>query len=187
MPLSPVTRVFGVKELKIYPLLTDPVGGPATYGTGLPMTGAVSLTLNGTIESKYLKGDSVILDGDAVWDELVGTLEYRKLSLDVMQALLSTVEVTAGTTPNQTVAYTIKSTDTLKMFRIDGRALAADYPSGDVLFSLPKCKLTDVPTMGFKEKDYQTSAFNFMILPRYADSVWMTVTLRETAAALTTT
>lgn len=187
MALVAVTRVFGVKELKVYPLLTDPVGGTATYGTGVPLTGAVQLTLNGKLESKYLKGDSVILDGDAVWDELDGTVEYRKLSLDAMQVLLSTTEVTAGTTPNQTVTYTIKSTDTLKTFRIDGRALAADYPSGDVLFSLSKCKLTDVPTMGFKEKGYQTSAFSFMVLPRYADSVWMTVTLRETALALTTT
>src|SRR6185295_3376890 len=126
MPLTPVTRVFGVKELKIYPLLTDPVGGTATYGTGVALTGATTLTLNGTIESKYLKGDSVILDGDAVWDQLDGTVEYRKLSLDVLQVLLSTVEVTAGTTPNQTVTYTIKSSDTLKTFRIDGRALAAD-------------------------------------------------------------
>jgi hypothetical protein len=187
MPLTAVTRVFGVKEMKIYALLTDPVGGPATYGTGVPLTGATKLTLNGTIDSKWLKGDSALLDGDAVWDQLEGTVEYRKLSLDAMQIFLSTVEVTAGTTPNQTVTYGIKSTDTLKTFRIDGRALAADYPSGDVLFSLPKCKLMDVPTMGLMEKDYQVSAFNFMILPRYADSAWMTVTLRETSAALTTT
>ncbi len=169
MALTPVTRVFGVKEMKIYPLLTDPVGGTATYGTGVPLTGAVNLVLNGTIDSKYLKGDSIILDGDTVWDQLQGSVEYRKLSLDVMQV------------------YGIKSTDTLKIFRIDGRALAADYPTGDVLFSMPRCKLMDTPTMGFKEKDYQTSLFSFMILPRYSDSSWLTVTLRETAAALTTT
>src|SRR5258706_527309 len=187
MALTPVTRVFGVKEMKIYPLLTDPVGGTATYGTGVPLTGAVNLVLNGTIDSKYLKGDSIILDGDTVWDQLQGSVEYRKLSLDVMQVLLSTTEVTAGTTPSQTVTYSIKSTDTLKSFRIDGRALAADYPAGDVLFSMPKCKLMDTPTMGFKEKDYQTSLFSFMILPRYSDSSWLTVILRETAAALTTT
>jgi Tfp pilus assembly protein PilX len=186
MALSHFSKVFAIKELKIAKLLTDPTAAPpATYGTSSALVGSKKLTINGTVNSKYLRGDNRLLDADAVLDSVTAVVDYAKLSLDAMSIMFSTLVVDSGTTPNQLATWQLANTDSMNYFKIEGRAVGADPTAGDVLFSLWKCKISSFPTIGLNEEDYQVSALNLIVVPRLADNFWLQSVIRETAVALT--
>lgn len=186
MALSHFSKVFAVKELKIAKLLTDPTGAPpTTYGSSVALVGSKKLTIAGSVNSKYLRGDNRLLDADAVMDSVTATVDYAKLSLDAMAVMFSTVVVDSGTTPNQLATWQMANTDVMQYFKIEGRAAGADPAAGDVLFSLWKCKLSSFPTIGLNEEDYQTSSMGLVVVPRLSDNFWINVVIRETAVALT--
>jgi len=185
MALSHFSKVFAVKELKIAKLLTDPTGAPpSTYGASVALVGSKKLTIKGTINTKYLRGDNRLLDADAVLQEITATIDYAKLSLDAMSVMFSTVVVDSGVTPNQLATWQMANTDVLQYFKIEGRAAGADPIAGDVLFSLWKCKLGSFPDIGLNEEDYQMSTASLVVVPRLSDNNWVNVVIRETAAAL---
>jgi hypothetical protein len=180
------SKSFGVKEMKVAKLLTDPTGAPpATYGTSIPLVGSQKMSLTGVINSKFLRGDNMLLDADAVWDSLTATVDYAKISLDAMSVFYSTATVDSGTTPNQLATLGMKNTDVLQYFKLEGRSASADPIAGDFLFSLWKCKLASFPTLGLMEEDYQRAALTVNLMPRLADNLWISAVIRETAAALT--
>lgn len=186
MALSHVSKTFGTQQIRIAKMLTDPAGvPPATYGTSVALVGAKKVTIAGTINTKFLRGDNVLLDADTVWETLTATIDYAKLSLDAMAVMFSTAVVDSGTTPNQLATLGMKNTDTLNYFKLEARSVSADTIGGDVLFSLWKCKLASFPTIGVNEEDYQLSNISIVLVPRLADNLWLTPVLRETAAALT--
>jgi hypothetical protein len=186
MPLSHFTKVFAVKEMKVAKLLTDPTGAPpSTYGSSVALVGSKKLTIKGTVNTKYLRGDNKLLDADAVLNEITATVDYAKLSLDAMSVMLSTTVVDSGSTPNQLATWQMANTDVLNYFKIEGRAAGADPTAGDVLFSLWKCKLASFPDIGLNEEDYQLSTASLVVVPRLSDNFWINVVIRETAVALT--
>lgn len=186
MPLDHRTKIFAIKEAKIAKLLTDPTGAPpATYGTSVPLTGSQKLTITGNINTKFLRGDNMLLDSDTVLDSLTATVDYAKLSLDALSVMFSTATVDSGTTPNQLATWALKNTDTLNYFKIEGRAMSADPVAGDVLFSLWKCKVSAFPSTGLAEEDYQRATLSLTLVPRLSDNQWISVVIRETLAALT--
>src|SRR6266568_1930540 len=114
MPLVHYSKVFACKEIKIAKLLTDPTGvPPATYGASVPLVGSKKLQIQGTVNSKFLRGDNRLLDADAVMENITATVDYAKLSLDAMSVMFSTVVVDSGTTPNQLATWPMSNTDTL--------------------------------------------------------------------------
>ena len=186
MALSHFSKVFAVKELKIAKMLTDPTSAPpATYSASVALVGSKKLTIQGTVNSKFLRGDSRLLDADAIMENVTATVDYAKLSLDAMSVMFSTAVVDSGTTPNQLATWQMASTDTLNYFKIEGRAVSADPVAGDVLFSLWKCKIASFPTVGLNEEDYQLANLSLVVVPRLADNFWINIVIRETAAALT--
>lgn len=185
MAILNYTKVFAIKEARISAMLTDPAGAPpSTYAASVPLPGSKKLTITGAINMKYLRGDNVLLDADAVWDSLTATVDYAKLSLDALGAMFSTQIVQSGVTPNQLATFAMKNTDTLRYFKLEARSFSADLPQGDVLFSLWKCKLSVVPTMGLAEEDYALSNAQLTLVPRLSDNLWLTPVIRETAAAI---
>ncbi len=186
MALVHYSKVFAVKEMKIAKMLTDPTGAPpATYGASIPLPGAKKLAITGVVNSKFLRGDNVLLDADAVWDSLSATIDYAKFSLDAMAVFYSTAVVDSGSTPNQLATLAMKNTDTLNYWKLEARSASADPIAGDFLFSLWKCKLGSFPTTGLMEEDYQLANATVNMVPRLADNNWLSVVLRETAVALT--
>lgn len=185
MALSHFSKVFACNELRIAKLLTDPTGAPpATYGASVPLVGSKKLTISGTVNTKFLRGDNRLLDADAVMGDVTAVVDYAKLSLDAMSVMLSTVVVDSGVTPNQLATWQMANTDVLNYFKIEGRAVGADPTAGDVLFSLWKCKIGSFPTIGLNEEDYQLANLSLIVVPRLADNFWINVVLRETKAAL---
>jgi hypothetical protein len=186
MALPHYTKIFGIAELRIAKLLTDPAGAPpATYGASVPLVGSMKLTPAATINTKPLRGDSRLLDADSVYGEMTATLDWAKASLDALAVMFSTVVVDSGSTPNQLATWSHASTDTLNYFKLEGRALSADPIAGDILVSFWKCKLSAFAPPGLAEEDYWKPTSAIIILPRLADNLDYQVVIRETKAVLT--
>jgi hypothetical protein len=185
MAVVHITKVFAIAEARVSKMLTDPSGAPpATYAASVKLPGAQKLTISGTINSKFLRGDNQLLDADAVWDSLSGSIDYSKLSLDALAVFFSSTVVDSGVTPNQLATMTMRNTHVLQYFRLEARSFSADPISGDVLYSIPKCKLASFPPLGLAEEDYQRTALNFNIIPTLADGSWLIPSVRETAVVL---
>ena len=186
MPLSHVTKVFGVNDAKIAKLTADPAGGSATYATSVDVPGIKSVSISGDINTVDLRGDHTLLDSDSTLQNITLTFEYAKLSLDALVVWLGGTVSDSGTTPNQIAKLAMLGTDTLlgNHWKFEAKTVSADTVGGDVHLVLYKCKLTSFPELGTAEEDYQTFTVEARAVPRLADSKWIDVEARETVAAL---
>jgi hypothetical protein len=186
MPLSHVTKVFGVNDAKIAKLTADPAGGTATYGTSIDVPGIKSVTIAGDISTVDLRGDHTLLDSDSTLQNITLSFEYAKLSLDALVVWLGGAVTDSGTTPDQMAKLALLGTDTLlgNHWKFEAKTVSADTPGGDVHLVLYKCKLASFPELGTAEEDYLTFTVEARAVPRLADSKWIDVELRETVAAL---
>lgn len=184
MPLSHVTKLFAVKDAKVYPLLTDPAGGSATYGSGLDVPGIKSLELSGDIETKDLRGDNQLLDSDSVLMNVNLKVSHAKLSLDVQAALLGGAVSDSGTTPNQKASWSLAGATKLGVFKIEAINVSADPVLGNVRMVFHKCRLASYPGGGFVEEDYAIPQFDVRTLPLISNDKWIDVEINETAAVL---
>jgi hypothetical protein len=184
MPISHVTKVFAIKDLKLFPLTADPSGGSPTYGTGVDVPGAKTLTITGDINSVELRGDNTSLDRASALGTVNAAIEFAKLSLDVMSAITSVLTVDAGTTPNQTSTWTLLGTSSLAYVGMTAQSVGADSITGDVMFSLYKLIPTSFPELGLAEEDYKTNSVEFGAVPLLSNGKWIGAAIRETTAAL---
>lgn len=184
MPLSRISKVFAVKDAKIYPLLTDPAAGSATYGPAIDVPGIKTVGISGSIESKTLRGDNRLLDSDSVITEVTVSIEYAKLSLDVLSALMGGAVADSGTTPAQLSTWSLTADSKPMPFKLEAVSVSADTIGGDVLFRLPKVSLSSFPDLGLEEEDYKTFSAEGSASPLNAGGKWVDVVLRETAAVL---
>lgn len=187
MPLSHVTKVFGVNDAKIAKLTADPAGGTATYGSSVDVPGIKSVTISGEINTVDLRGDHSLLDSDSTLQNITLTFEYAKLSLDALVVWLGGTVTDSGTTPDQIAKLALLGTDTLlaNNWKFEAKTVSADTVGGDVHLVLYKCKLTSFPELGTAEEDYLTFTVEARAVPRLADAKWIDVEARETIAALT--
>lgn len=185
MPLNHVSKVFAIKDLKVFPLTADPAGGSATYGTGVDVPGAKSLTITGDVNTVELRGDNTSLDRASSLGTIDVAIEFAKLSLDVLSAITNATVVDSGTTPNQTAVWTLAGTSQLSYIGMTAIAVGADTITGDVMFSIYKAIPTSFPELGLAEEDYKTNSLSFGAVPLLATgNKWIGAALRETTAAL---
>lgn len=183
-PISHVTKVFAAKDAKVYPLTTDPAGGSATYGTGVDIPGLKKVEITGDINSAELRGDNALMDVQSAIGSIKVSVEFAKLSLDILAAFFGNLVTDSGTTPNQKSTWNLLGTSNLAYIGMTAQAVGADVVTGDVQFALPKLMLTSFPELGLEEEDYKTSKVEFAAVPRLADGKWLTAVLNETAAAV---
>ncbi len=184
MPLSHVTKVFAASDAKIYPLTADSAGGTATYGTGIDVPGLRTVTITGDINTAQLRGDNQLLDVQSTMGNITVAMEFGKLSLDLLGAWFANTVADTGLTPNQTSVWSLLGTGKIGYVGLTCKAVAADAIAGDVFFDLTKLMLSSFPELGLAEEDYQAQSVEFRAIPRLSDGRWLSVGLRETAAAL---
>lgn len=185
MPISHVTKVFAVSDIKIFPLLTDPAAGPSpTYGAGIDVPGAKTMTISGDVNTVELRGDNGPLDRASSLTNVNVAIEWAKLSLDLLAAWFANTVADSGTTPAQKSIWQLLGTTNLGYFGIAGKAVGADVLTGDVQFTVQKAILSAFPEMGLAEEDYKTHSTEFATMPSLANQKWLAVTLNETQAAL---
>jgi hypothetical protein len=186
LPLSHVSKTFGVNDAKIAKVTADPAGGTTTYATAIDVPGMKSVTISGDIETKDLRGDHSLLDSESTLMNMSVQFEWAKLSLAASAVMIGGTETDTGTTPNQIAKWAVLGTDTLlgNYWKFEARTVSADTVGGDVHFVLYKCKLASFPEMGTAEEDYLTYSADARALPRLSDSKWLDVVFNETLSAI---
>ena len=184
--LSHVTKVFGIRDAKITPMLTDPSGGSATYGTAIDVPGIKSAVVTGNVVTKKLRGDSAPLDQDSYLESIQIKFSYAKENIDVRAGAFGGTASDSGSTPNQIAKWRLLGTDPLfPYYKFEGVANKVALGLGDGHLVAWKCTTTSFPQMGFAEEDYETYEITADCFPRLADGFWLDELFNETAVAIT--
>ncbi len=187
MPISHFSKFFAISDAKIFKVTADPAGGTTTYGAAVDVPGIKSATISGDINTVELRGDNSLLDLNSTLTNISVSIEYAKLSLDVLPVVLGGTTADSGTTPNMIATYDLASTDSFSYFKLEGKTptAGADTVTGDAHIILHKCILSSFPEMGFAEEDYRTFSMEARATPILGTgNKWITVKLNETAAAI---
>jgi hypothetical protein len=87
MTVKTTTKVFGIDEIKLYPISQDAVEG-YVLADGIELPGAKSLEVTFQIDEKNLSGNEMILDVYSKVKKLNFSAGFAKLGLEVLQASL---------------------------------------------------------------------------------------------------
>ncbi len=185
MPISHVSKVFAVKDAKIYALTADPAGGTPIYASSVDLPGIKSVEVSGDIDTKELRGDNQLLDQDSVIKNIKVAVSNAKLSLDAMGVVMGGAVVDAGTAPNQTASWGLTGESKLGVFKLEAVSVNADPIAGNVKMVLHKLRLASFPAGGFVEEDYAIPAMEMVASPLLSNGKWIDYVINETAATLT--
>lgn len=187
MPISRVTKLYSVQDAKISPLLTDPAGGSATYGTPIDVPGIQTMEISGSIEVKTLRGDNGPLATNSAISNIQVAVNYAKLSLDVLKTIIGGTVTDSGETPAQKSVWALSAdTATLPPFRLEGVTPpnGVDIVGGDLHWVLNKLTLSAFPTLGFSQEDFRIASFTANADPLISTGAWISAVLNETAVAI---
>jgi hypothetical protein len=189
MPITRVTQVYAVQDAKIRPILTDPAGGTATYGTPIDVPGIKSFEISGDVEVKRLRGDNGPLATRSALTNVQVAVTNAKLSFDVLKAIIGGTVTDSGTTPAQKSVWDLTpATAILPPFELEGvtPSNGTDLIGGDLHWVLNKCGLTAFPALGFAEEDFRIASFSAACDPLLSTGKWISAVLNETAVAIPT-
>lgn len=183
MSLDPKRARYGLREVKISKLLTDPSGGSATYDNPVALPAAQTIEITPEIQSAQLEGDDTIVALFAQLDGFKGKIGYGKANLDAEAVLLGGTRADSGTTPNQIAELTHSSGQSLPYFKIEGRVVDADGASTDIYLQILKCRVTGMSESSANKK-FGEQSLDFMAVRRESDSKMYVKQARETGSAL---
>lgn len=187
MPLNRYTSIFSIDNAAITPMLTDPIGGSATYGTKIDVPGIRSATLDPEILAKELFGDNVIQGRSAKARQIMSKIEAARLNLDILAVLMGGAITDTGVTPNQKAEYNLLGSDAGKYFKLEYRVLGVELPGaaggGDLHVTFWKCKITGT-ALPVQMEEFAPHSFDVAAIARLADSKLLTLTENETAIAI---
>jgi hypothetical protein len=184
MAVTHVTKVFAAKDCKLWPLTADTAPSTLTYGTGVDVPGLKSITITGDVNTVELRGDNTKLDASSSMGGITVSLEFAKLSLDVLSSIFAATTVDAGTDPNATATWTMLGTTGFSYVGLTAQAVGADPVVGDVMFSIYKLIPSSFPEMGLAEEDYKTNTVEFEAVPTISGTnKWLGVAVRSGTGA----
>ncbi|RSO40119.1 phage tail protein [Streptomyces sp. WAC 06725] len=188
MPLSPVTKVYSVKDAKVFRLTADPAGGTATFGPAVDAPGIQSMEISGDIETKKLRGDNGPLASNSTLSGITVKVEHAKLSLAALAVITSGMVTESGTTPAQKSEYTLTGDQAdMPSFKIEGVTPpnGVDIIGGDLHWTLYCCTLTKFPELGFANEEYRIVSFEADANPLISSGKWISAVINETAVPIT--
>ena len=154
------------------------------YGPSMPIPGAKAVKVTGSVTTQDLRGDNTLLDSDTMLTGVAVELDYAKLSLDLLSAMLGGTVTDSGSTPSQASTWSLPDPPVFAYWKLEARAFAVDAPNGDLHLLFPKMKLADFPQLGLAEEAYQMQALKCKAVPTLSGAQWLQVTLNETAIAI---
>jgi hypothetical protein len=187
MPLSRITQVYSVQDAKISPLTADPAGGAATYGDPIDVPGIQTFEISGDVETKSLRGDNGLLANNSQITNIQVAVNYAKLSLDVLAAIVGGTVTDAGATPAQTSTWDLaQATATLPPFKLEGVTPpnGVDLIGGDLHWVLWRLNLSAFPALGFAQEDYRIASFSANASPLISTGKWISAVINETAVPI---
>lgn len=184
MPISHNTRLYSVKDAKIYPMTADPEGGSPTYGSAIDLPYIREVGFDGDVATAEMRGDNGKSMKESTYGGATLSLEWGKLSLDAQAAIMGGTVTDAGTTPNQTATLAHKTTDALGHWKFEAQVGKGDIVGGDVHLICYKCIASGFATLGFTNEDFEAQTVEATCEGRIADDKDWDVVIYETLTAL---
>lgn len=187
MPLTHTTPVFSVDNASWTPLLTDTVGGTATYGTKIDIPGIQMVALDPNLLVKELFGDNAIIALATKARSFGFKCGSAKLSLDLVASLMGGTVTDTGITPAMKATYTVLNSDSAKYGKLEYRVLGVELPGtaggGDLHFVGLKCKLSGL-SMAAQMEDFAPVSFDVTAIQRSSDGKMIEIVANEVAVAI---
>ncbi len=158
MALKTVTKLFGVDDAKLFPVLTD-TEAEFTCGSGIDLPGVRQISLTYEIEEKNLTGDEKVLDVSNKIKSITFNMEYAKLSLEVLAQLTGGSYSKNGSGDDEVGKFTFGGGDLPNYFQLKAQILDTSNDGGDVHFCIYKAKATAIPINGTQD-DFATFTFD---------------------------
>ena len=158
MSLKTVTKLFGVDDAKLFPILEDSEA-QFTCADGIDLPGVRQISLTYEIEEKSLTGDEKVLDVSNKIKSVTFNMEYAKLSLEVLAQLTGGKYSTTTTDSEEVGTFTFGGGDLPNNFQLKSQILDTSKDGGDVHFCVYKAKATAIPLNGVQD-DFATLTFD---------------------------
>lgn len=152
MAITTVTKVYGVDDFKLFPIVQDDTEG-FECGAAIDGVGVKQVSLTFEADEKDLTGDEMTLDTIAKVKSVTVSTEVAKLNLEAMALF------TGGTLTTDTDAATLSigsnASGNQKYFQAQFQIKTTDNEGGDLHYIVYKAKATATPING-TEDDYAT-------------------------------
>lgn len=164
---------FNMDDLKIRELLTDPSGGPNTWGGFIDALGIQDFQISPEYTSVDLPGDGTILDKFTKLKKLTGSFTCQMV-FAMMVVLIGGEFLASGSSPNEQGVFTISSDNLPKFFEFDAQSLyrgGSDASGGDFHIVVCKAKMTSFQ-YSMANEQYALMTVNWEAVPRLSDGVF---------------
>lgn len=175
-----------VDDAKLRQILTDPVGGPATFDEWLDVFGVNGFSLSPEYTEKELAGDATTIDQYSKLKKLTGSFNCQ-VTFATLEVLLGATAAYTGSSPNETATLVLSSSDLPNYFELDVRSSyrgGSDATGGDFHIRISKAKMTKF-TYTMASEEYATLQIDWSGVARLADGYFMTMVENETAVTYT--
>src|SRR5258708_32272200 len=81
------TKLYGISDMRIAKMLTDPPGGAASYSASIDVIGVKKMLLSGAVATKQLRGDNTLLDIDSTVNGARPGIDYAQWNSNAMNIL----------------------------------------------------------------------------------------------------
>lgn len=154
MAVKKVTKIYGVDDIKVFPVTKDDETGFAC-GDSVDMVGARQISVDFEIEEKELTGDEMTLDTSAKIKSVTFNFEVAKLNLEAMALFSGGTISTTGMEDTEKATYSLgsKASYNQKYFQLQAKINSTDNDGGDLHICIYKAKATSMPMNGV-EQDY---------------------------------
>lgn len=185
MPQDGIVTPLGLADVKIAQMLTDPIGGTATYGSAYDIPGAQSISFKPDFLDKELRGDNKVLDQYSKVQSISGSAKHAKISLALMAIFMGGTISDSGSSPNEKRTLTVLGSDKPSYFSLEGQVdyRGGEAVGGDFHVRFAKVKITNF-SCEFQSEDYAVVSFDWKAIPR-SDDVLYVWEENETAVPLT--
>lgn len=163
MALAKSSGLFGIRDAKIYELLTDIAGAAPTYDVGVDVPGIKSLGMDKKVDSKDSRGDEMLLDTEDTLTQIDVSWENAELPMTVCSIIENSTLTTSGTAETEKHVLTEAGGSSGNYFKISGLAKRGSNGVADVQVDLFKVKGS--LTYSFKGEDFAVCSFKGRAIP----------------------
>lgn len=135
MPLNTIPLPFGLRDVKLTPILAD---GSLDDANTVDLPYARVFSFKETEDFEELKGDDVTVASHGAGPVVEWELESGGISFEAYKVMAGGTIGTTGTTPAQVKTFSKKNTDSRPYFQVNGQAISDS--GGDVHCVVYRCK-----------------------------------------------
>jgi len=173
--------IKGLRQIQGSPWVSDGVYG-ATFL--IPYPQKFDTTENQVV--KELPGGDVLADKSVTIKSMGITMGWARIKLSQLADFLGANFAITGSTPSQRARLTRKTSDVGGYFRLVMRAayIGSEFPDGDYLLRIFKCKLVGSPKITYQTEEYATVEVEMEAFETDAGDFYE-IDINETGAVLT--